>query len=214
MSFDVVCFDFDSTLSKIEGIDELARRKGLFAEVSALTDAAMNGELALEDVYAKRLELIKPSAADLDWLGDLYIQEKVAGVSETIKAIQDQQIKVHIISGGLRQAILPLARYLVIPDECVHAVEVIFQENGEYADFVRYSPLAVSGGKARVCRKIRMTLSNMAMVGDGKTDLEAKLAGAYMVGFGGVVPREIIKQQADCYITDANLQAVLPYLIF
>jgi phosphoserine phosphatase len=59
-----------------------------------------------------------------------------------------------------------------------------------------------------------MTLSNMAMVGDGKTDLEAKLAGAYMVGFGGVVPREIIKQQADCYITDANLQAVLPYLIF
>ena len=50
MSFDIVCFDCDSTLSKIEGIDELGRQSGLYDELVGLTNAAMNGELALEDV--------------------------------------------------------------------------------------------------------------------------------------------------------------------
>jgi phosphoserine phosphatase len=73
MSFDVVCFDCDSTLSRIEGIDELARQHGLFDKVAALTDAAMNGELALEDVYASRLDLIRPNQASIDWLAGLSI---------------------------------------------------------------------------------------------------------------------------------------------
>ena len=37
MSFDVICFDCDSTLSRIEGIDELARRVGMGEEMSKLT---------------------------------------------------------------------------------------------------------------------------------------------------------------------------------
>lgn len=213
MSFDVVCFDCDSTLSRIEGIDELARRYGIFEEVAALTDAAMNGELALEDVYAKRLALIKPDRAALDWLADLYIEEMVAGVSETIKTLQDNNKQIHIISGGLRQAILPLARQLAIPDERVHAVDVVFDGEGQYQDFARHSPLAVSGGKARICRKIRLTNSSVVMIGDGKTDLEAKLAGAYMIGFGGVLQRQIVQEQADCYLTDPSLMAILPYVL-
>ncbi|WP_347987133.1 HAD-IB family phosphatase [Methylomonas sp. AM2-LC] len=213
MSFDVICFDCDSTLSKIEGIDELARRKGLFAEVAALTDAAMNGELALEAVYAKRLELIKPNVADIGWLAEVYISEMVEGVSKTISTLQKNHKTIHIISGGLRQAILPLAAYLNIPEECVHAVEVVFGNDGEYQDFARHSPLAVSGGKARVCRKIRLTQANLVMVGDGQTDLEAKLAGVYMIGFGGVLQRQIVQEQADCYISNPSLEAILPYVL-
>ena len=45
----------------------------MFDELVALTNAAMNGELALEDVYGKRLELIKPDKAQMDSLADLYI---------------------------------------------------------------------------------------------------------------------------------------------
>jgi phosphoserine phosphatase len=213
MSFDVICFDCDSTLSRIEGIDELARRKGLFVEVAALTDAAMNGELALEAVYAKRLELIKPNIADIDWLGDMYVREMVDGVSETMRILQNNHKSIHIISGGLRQAILPLAASLNIPEECVHAVEIEFDSNGEYKNFARHSPLAMSGGKARVCRKIRLTQTNLAMVGDGQTDLEAKLAGVYMIGFGGVLQRQIVQEQADCYITNPSLEAILPYVL-
>jgi phosphoserine phosphatase len=42
MSFDIVCFDCDSTLSEIEGIDELANRAGCGAAMAALTNAARN----------------------------------------------------------------------------------------------------------------------------------------------------------------------------
>ena len=213
MSFDVICFDCDSTLSRVEGIDELARRNGLFAEVAALTDAAMNGELALEAVYAKRLELIRPDQAAIDWLADLYIAEMVDGVRETIETLQANNKLIHIISGGLRQAILPFADLLGIPQEQVHAVDVLFDEAGCYQDFARHSPLAVSGGKARVCRRLRMHHSSLVMIGDGKTDLEAKLAGAYMIGFGGVVRRALVEEQADLFLADGSLTAILPHVL-
>jgi phosphoserine phosphatase len=213
MSFEVICFDCDSTLSRVEGIDELARRNGLFEQVAALTDAAMNGDMPLEDVYGHRLELIKPDQAAIDWLANLYIAEMVEGVAETVKTLQDNGKQVHIISGGLRQAILPLATLLGIADENVHAVDVIFDEQGDYQDFVRQSPLAVSGGKARVCRRLRMRYSSLVMVGDGKTDLEAKMAGAYMIGFGGVVKRPLVQEQADIFISDASMTAVLPHVL-
>lgn len=213
MSFDVICFDCDSTLSRVEGIDELARRKGLFEQVAALTDAAMNGELALEAVYAQRLELIKPDQDLIAWLAELYIAELVDGVVETMQALHAAGKQIHIISGGLRQAILPLAQKLSIPEDQVHAVDVVFDEQGHYQDFVRHSPLAVSGGKARICRRLRMKHDSLVMIGDGKTDLEAKLAGVYMIGFGGVVRRPLVEEQADLYLTDPSLAAVLPYLL-
>ena len=213
MSFDVVCFDCDSTLSRIEGIDELARQHGLFDKVAALTDAAMNGELALEDVYASRLALIRPNQASIDWLAGLYIETIVEGVKETIQTLQQNNKQIHIISGGLRQAILPLADYLSIPEHQVHAVDVIYDEQGEYEDFARQSPLAISGGKAQICKTLIQANPSLVMIGDGKTDLEAKLAGAYMIGFGGVVRRPLVESQSDQYVSDTSLTAVLPYLL-
>ncbi len=213
MSFEVVCFDCDSTLSRVEGIDELARRSGLFEEVAALTDAAMNGELALEAVYGRRLDLIKPDKAAIDWLAQLYIDEMVEGVVETVSTLLASGKHIHIISGGLRQAILPLAARLGIAEAQVHAVDVLFDDAGQYVDFARQSPLAVSGGKARICRRLRMHHSLLVMIGDGKTDLEAKEAGAYMIGFGGVVARPLVQEQADVFVADTSLTAILPYVL-
>lgn len=213
MSFDVICFDCDSTLSRVEGVDELARRRGLFEEVAALTDKAMNGEVALEEVYGHRLELIKPDKEAMDWLAELYIAEIVDGVAETIKTLFEHGKQVHIISGGLRQAILPLAALLGIPESHVHAVDVLFDDEGQYQDFARHSPLAVSGGKARICRRLRMHHSSLAMIGDGKTDLEAKKAGAYMIGFGGVVKRPLVEAESDVFVANSSLTAILPYVL-
>lgn len=62
-SFDLIFFDCDSTLSTIEGIDELAKLKGKEGRVSILTDKAMNGDLDLSEVYGKRLKLSDRRAA-------------------------------------------------------------------------------------------------------------------------------------------------------
>ncbi len=211
MSFDVVCFDCDSTLSKIEGIDELARQVGLGEELAKLTDAAMNGEVALEDIYGKRLDLIRPNRAAIDWVADLYIAELVDGVAEVFAELQKQNKTVHIISGGLLPAILPLAKVLNVPIEHIHAVDIYFAENGDYLGYETDSPLAKNGGKAAIIKSLQST--NTLMIGDGKTDLEAQQAGAKVIGFGGVVNRKLVRENADFFVVDKNLTAVLPYII-
>ena len=213
MSFDIVCFDCDSTLSKIEGIDELGRQSGLFDELVALTNAAMNGEQALEAVYGKRLELIKPDKAQMASLADLYIAEIVDGVEEVFSTLLAQGKQVHIISGGIRQAILPLAEKLGLSADKVHAVDILFNADGSYKDFDQQSPLARTGGKATVCKKIQKDGTSMVMIGDGKTDLEAKKAGAKVIGFGGVMQRDIVVEQADIFVNKTSLLAVLPHLV-
>lgn len=212
MSFDRICFDFDSTLSKIEGIDELAKRAGMGEEMARLTDQAMNGELPLEAVYGHRLEMIKPDKQAIEWLADEYIREKVADVETLFSELTALGKSVYIVSGGIRQAIWPMASLLNLPESHVFAVDIFFNDDGSYRDFDRASTLARAGGKAHVCKQLSQTGQRLAMVGDGKTDLESKQAGAFFIGFGGVVARPIVQEQADYFISEPSLLAVLDYL--
>jgi phosphoserine phosphatase len=212
MNFDIICFDCDSTLSKIEGIDELAKNVGLGEELAELTNAAMNGIVPLEAVYEKRLALIQPKRAHIEAVARQYIAEIVDGVTEVFATLQAQGKTVHIISGGLRQAILPLAAYLNVPEHHVHAVDIYFNDDGSYKDYERTSPLARTGGKADIVTQIKDQHS-IAVIGDGKTDMEAKQAGAFVIGFGGVVDRAIVRELADVYVADANLTAVLTHIL-
>ncbi|NOS88529.1 MAG: HAD-IB family phosphatase [Methylococcaceae bacterium] len=209
MAFEIICFDCDSTLSKIEGIDELAKRAGMGSEMAKLTDAAMNGEVPLEAVYERRLSLIRPHQDSISWLSELYVAEMVAGVADVFARLHEAGKTVHIISGGLRQAILPLAAHLGVADSHVHAVDIFFNPDGSYQNFDTDSPLARNGGKAEVCQRLGKGAGAMVMVGDGKTDMEAKQAGAYVLGFGGVVDRPIVRDLADFYSTETNLLWVL-----
>jgi len=212
MSFDVICFDCDSTLSKIEGIDELARRVGKGEKMSKLTDLAMNGIVPLEAVYARRLSAIRPDQYSINWLADLYIAEIVEGVKDVFATLLAQDKAVYIISGGLRQAILPLANFLGLPESHVHAVDIYFNEDGSYLNYDLNSPLAKTGGKAVVVGMLKGQ-GSLVMVGDGKTDMEAKEAGAYVLGFGGVVDRAIVRELADFYTTEPTLLSVLEHIL-
>ncbi|MDF1583727.1 MAG: HAD-IB family phosphatase [Methyloprofundus sp.] len=213
MRFEIVCFDCDSTLSEIEGIDELANRAGCGAAMAALTNAAMNGEVSLESIYGQRLNLIRPDKDAIDWVAELYIARMVQGVPETFQQLQKQGTQIHIISGGLKQAILPLAALLNIDEQQVHAVDVLFDDKGDYAGFNQQSPLARNGGKTEICLQLNPDKLKMAMIGDGHTDMEAKKAGAFCIGFGGVVARKIVQEQADVFTREPDLQAVLAYLV-
>ena len=212
MSYDIICFDCDSTLSKIEGIDELARRAGCFEEMAKLTDMAMNGELPLEAVYGRRLETIRPDKAGIAWLADLYIKQIVDGAKEVFSLLLAQEREVHIISGGLRQAILPLAAYLGLSESHVHAVDIYFHHDDSYAGFDKTSPLARSGGKHEICKQLLNGKRSLVLVGDGKTDMEAKQPGVTVIGFGGVCDREVTRELADEFVEDINLTSVLKFI--
>jgi phosphoserine phosphatase len=212
-SFAAVCFDCDSTLSAIEGIDELASLCGCKDEVARLTEAAMNGSLPIDAVYAKRLSIVRPDREAVAWLGERYVQEMVPGAGETIEALHRLGKAVYVVSGGLLPSVRHLSQALGIPESQVYAVPVQFDETGAYRGFHADSPLPHSDGKAIVCRRLAARHGSVAMVGDGMTDVAARAGGAYVVGFGGVVHRERVATGADCYVTDAALTATLAPLL-
>jgi phosphoserine phosphatase len=208
----VILFDCDSTLSTIEGIDVLAEQAGVVDQVVPLTTAAMDGRLKLEEAYAARLDLIRPDAAAIDALGRNYVATRVAGATQAVAALRMLGWQVHVVSGGIRQAVLAIARDLGVPDDHVHAVDLVFDENGDYAGFDQNSPLARSGGKAEICRCVMAGADAVVMVGDGITDLEAGEAGATVIGFGGVVRRDIVARRAPFFIEQADLREVVRLL--
>ena len=212
-SFDIICFDCDSTLSRIEGIDELARRAGVEAEVAPLSDEAMAGTLPIDVVYERRLSMVRPDRTAIVWLGERYIEEIVPGAHETVTALTRAGKSVHIVSGGLLPAVVPVAQALGIPESQVHAVDIEFAPDGAYRDFDRQSPLTRSDGKAVLCRQLAPSGRSIALVGDGATDLVAREAGAFFVGFGGVRHREVIEKGADAFTASPDLTAVLDVLL-
>jgi phosphoserine phosphatase len=211
--FDAVCFDCDSTLSRIEGIDELAARCGLGREIAVLTEAAMNGSLAIDAVYAERLAAVRPDQATVASLGQRYVEELVPGAKETVDALHRLGKAVYVVSGGLLPAIRHLGWFLGIPAARVFAVPIHFDATGAYRSFDETSPLSRAEGKAMICHRLARQHGAIAMVGDGMTDVAARGAGAYVVGFGGVARRDAVATAADCYITDPTLTATLEVLL-
>ena len=206
--FATVIFDCDSTLSRIEGIDRLAGKQR--ARVTELTATAMAGRIPLEEIYRRRLELIRPSRHDVERVGRLYIEERVPGAAQVIRRLSAAGVQVRIVSGGLRPAVLELSRFLGIEDHMVQAVDVYFDDAGGYAGFEEDSPLARSGGKLEVLGTWAADAPRPRMlVGDGATDLEARPAVESFVAFTGVVRRENVVAAADEVIEGPTLDRVV-----
>jgi phosphoserine phosphatase len=204
-------FDCDSTLSSIEGVDVLSGRISaeLLDEVRQLTQRAMDGEIPLAEVYEHRLSKIAPNRGDLEAAGRSYIQNLVPDARRTVAALRSLGKTVGIISGGLRQPVAMLARALGVPEDCVFAVAAILDEDGNYVGFDRESPLWQNGGKPAVLGSRPKDQYPLLFVGDGATDLEAKDQVDLFVGFGGVVRRQAVEENADAYITENSLRPVL-----
>ena len=206
--FRLVFFDVDSTLVTIEGIDVLAAGN---PEIVQLTEKAMNGEVPLDQVYTRRLEIIRPSRAAIEALAQGYLDSLVPGAEDTIRALRGAGCIIHLVTAGIEQALTPLASRLGV---ALHAVFLRFSAAGGYEDFDRKSPLTRSRGKEVVVRDIRArTKGKAAFIGDGASDLEAKPAVDLFIGFGGVHTRPRVRENADVFVAGPRLNDVLPYLI-
>jgi phosphoserine phosphatase len=209
--FASVILDVDSTLTSVEGIAWLATRRGpdVTAAVDAMTNEAMTGALPLDAVYAKRLSLVRPSRADLSALAVAYSAGLVADAEETIVTLREAGVHLALVSGGLREAILPFAAELGFDPHDVHAVEVRFEPDGSYAGFDPTLPLARAGGKPRVARTLGLRAPVLA-VGDGSTDAELKSCVDAFAAFTGVARRESVVALADFVLTRfADLPALV-----
>lgn len=222
---DEVFFDCDSTLSAIEGIDELARLKGAEARIAELTDAAMNGRVPLQAVYAERLRLLAPTRADLKAVEAAYRRHVVPDAREVIAALHALGRRVYIVSGGLADAVVGFGVWLGVPRERIYAVGLTYNQlSGRWWDYQQYaehenpeetylmyeeSPLTTQHGKAEVIPRLRVPGARAMLVGDGASDLAAAHVVDVFVGFGGVVVRPVVAANAPYFLTTPSLAPVL-----
>ena len=210
--FAAVWFDCDSTLTAIEGVDELAsfRTAEVRQRVARATERAMQGEVSVEHVSGERLALVAPTREECALLARRYVEHTVPDAEGVVTALRRLGKAVGIVSGGLLPPVLAFAEHLGIAPELVRAVAVTFDPDGRYAAFDADSPLTQSGGKARV---LADGPRPCAVVGDGVTDLETEPFVDRFVGFGGIVRRAAVESRARFFVAEPRLSAVLPLLL-
>ncbi len=212
MKFRNIIFDCDSTLTTIEGLDEIARRKGMLEQVEVITQQGMDGEISYKISFQKRwLEIVRPTKEDLQWLGEFYIKNLTPGVAEVIARLKSEEINIFILSHVPELSIKILADYLDLPKENVFAVRIEFNQ-----DSVMSVPEAfleiIDNFKDRITREI-CTDGPTVMVGDGMTDYEAGKYADLFIGFGGVAIRPKLKKLCQFYIEEPRLQPVVDIVL-
>lgn len=168
----------------------------------------MDGSLAFQDALAARLELMRPSRADVSACLERNTPQLTPYVSQLFDTLRSRGTVVHIVSGGFRAMIEPMAvAELGVKKDDIFANTIFWRDDGSYAGFEKDEPTASQNGKPTVINLLKRErgYGTVVMVGDGATDLQAKPPANAFIGYGGVVQRDVVKQRADWFVTDFSL---------
>ncbi|WP_428979983.1 phosphoglycerate dehydrogenase [Brevundimonas pondensis] len=216
MTSPVFIFDFDSTLVRIETLEALADialsdapdAAAKKAEIAALTDQAMTGQVDFGTALRRRLDLLALNRSHVEALTDRILDEASASIRRNVDFFERHAERVYILSGGFREVIAPLAARLGVAADHVLANDLIYDAEGRVTGVDDANPLSRENGKPEVIKALNLT-GPVVMVGDGWTDAEVKLAGAAsrFYAFTEVVSRPKVIEVADA--TAASLDEVL-----
>ena len=216
-----VIFDCDSTLTGIEGIDELASHPDTRQRVADLTRSAMDGNVNLETVYGERLEILHPTRGAVRALRSRYRKHVVKDAAALIQALQVLGHEVYIVSGGLFDPVREFGLHLGVAPEHIRAVKVEYdtfsgswwQGQGPWREeylALQRSVLTESDGKARIIRELLQNQTGRSLlVGDGVSDLLASREVDLFAGFGGVICRDRVASESKVFIQSQSIAPVL-----
>ena len=130
----LICFDMDSTLIQTECIDELAERAGVGAQVRAITESAMRGEIDFKESFTRRVKLLK--GLDVSVMQDIAEHLPITeGVDRLMTILKRCGYKIAILSGGFTYFGEHLQRKYGI--DYVYANELEVDENGKLTAPIR-----------------------------------------------------------------------------
>jgi phosphoserine phosphatase len=212
--YKLIAFDMDSTLIDIECIDEIAAVAGRRAEVAAITEAAMRGEItdyrhslrrrlvllrgvpvqALEEVYAKRMR-INP------------------GVEVFVRACQDAGLKTLLISGGFTFFSDRIRDRLKLDFSRANMLEI---ENSALTGLLVDRPWGeiVDGAEKKrvvleVCELMGIAPAQAIAVGDGANDLPMMAASGLSIAYH---PKPKVRELAMISIMSGGMDRALELL--
>jgi phosphoserine phosphatase len=204
----LVAFDMDSTLIQHEVIDELAREAGRYDEVSAITEAAMRGELDFNESLTRRVALLRGLAeSTLETVARrLNLTE---GAERLISNLKSFGYKTAIISGGFNYFGEHLKKKLGIDYVRTNGLEI---EGGKLTGQVK-GEIVNAQRKAQILEEIaaqeNISLQQTIAVGDGANDLPMLAAAGLGIAFHA---KPVVARSARHKINTLGLDSIL-YLI-
>lgn len=205
-----IVFDCDSTLSSIEGIDFLAKNNGVGEAVKFLTSEAMGKTGLNSSIYQQRLDLVTPRREQVYALGHQYFAHRVPDIIDVINLLKRLKKEVYLVSSGVNPAVKMFGEMLQIPPENVYAVDLRFDQQGNFLDFERSSPLINNDGKRTILQQLKNTHANIIHIGDGLNDIVTLDLVTRFIGYGGVAYRKNIADLCQYYINTISFTPLIP----
>jgi len=201
----LVIFDVDSTLIEEEVIELLADCAGKRAEVEAVTERAMSGELDFEASLKARVSYLKglPESVITDTIAKCTVTQ---GARELIASIHSAGGKVGAVSGGFTQLVEPLAKELNLDFHRSNVLEVVDGYlTGEVVGRIIDKP-AKATALAEWASSLNLELKNTVAVGDGANDLDMMHLAGLSIGFNAK-PR--VRKAADVILSAKDLSEII-----
>jgi phosphoserine phosphatase len=203
-----VVFDVDSTLIEDEVIELLADAAGKRAEVKAITDSAMAGDLDFSQSLAARVAMLEgvSQAAIAQTIDRVRITK---GAVELIAAIHAAGGKVAAVSGGFIQVLEPLAEKLGLDFYRANTLEVIDGKlTGKTLGRV-IDRSVKSESLLEWASELGLKPSQTIAVGDGANDLEMMATAGLGVAFNA---KPLVRATADLVIAGDSLESLTAIL--
>ncbi len=177
-------FDFDSTLTSVEGLDVLAeislegnpKRAEIVKKIQEITDLGIDGDISFTDSLSRRIALLQANKSHLGELIKLLKGKLSASVAANKSFFKDYKDQIYVISCGFKEFIDPIVADLNITSDRVYANTFKFDENGTIVGFDEVNPLSQHNGKVN-CLKGANLDGEIQIIGDGYSDFVMRREG-------------------------------------